>query len=171
MGLEIIELVMNIEEEFGISIPDDRAEELRTVGETHQYVWSEISRRAGTACLGAHCFYLLRSALCSLYRVRRENVRRDTPLLKLVSRWRLNGERLEAHTGLRTPWELSVDASVGDLAVLLARINRRRLSLQFRRRTKAECYRAIQDIVVDVLRVPREWVVPEASFINDLGAY
>jgi len=37
-SLDMVELVMAFEEEFGIDIPDDRAEELTTVGEVHDYL-------------------------------------------------------------------------------------------------------------------------------------
>ena len=37
-SLDLVELVMEIEKEFGISIPDDIAENLKTVGETVDYI-------------------------------------------------------------------------------------------------------------------------------------
>lgn len=38
MGLEIIELIMHIEEEFDIHIPDEDAEKFKTVGDIENYV-------------------------------------------------------------------------------------------------------------------------------------
>ncbi len=38
MGLESVELVMAIEEEFDISIPDEEAGNLDTVGKLYQYI-------------------------------------------------------------------------------------------------------------------------------------
>ena len=38
MGLDIVELVMTVEETFGIEIPDRDAERLRTVGDLYWYV-------------------------------------------------------------------------------------------------------------------------------------
>jgi acyl carrier protein len=38
MGLDIVELVMAVEETFGIEIPDRDAERLRTVGDLYWYV-------------------------------------------------------------------------------------------------------------------------------------
>jgi len=38
MGLDTIELVMQIEEEFSIEIPDDVASEILTIGELAQYL-------------------------------------------------------------------------------------------------------------------------------------
>ena len=37
-SLDIVELVMEFEEEFGMSIPDDQAENIKTVGEATKYI-------------------------------------------------------------------------------------------------------------------------------------
>ena len=37
-SLDIVELVMALEEEFGISIPDEEAENIRTVGDAVTYI-------------------------------------------------------------------------------------------------------------------------------------
>ena len=43
-SLDIVELVMLIEREFDIEIPDDRAEKIETVGDAVEYVSSELKR-------------------------------------------------------------------------------------------------------------------------------
>ncbi len=40
-SLDIVELIMDMEEEFGIEIPDEAAEKIRTVGEAIQYIEQE----------------------------------------------------------------------------------------------------------------------------------
>ena len=42
-SLDTIELVMNIEEEFGIEIPDDKAEQMHTVKSVLNYVTMQVS--------------------------------------------------------------------------------------------------------------------------------
>ena len=37
-SLDIVELVMEFEEEFGMSIPDEKAEDIQTVGEAIKYI-------------------------------------------------------------------------------------------------------------------------------------
>jgi acyl carrier protein len=37
-SLDVVELVMQIEENFGVSIPDDKADKLQTVGDVVQYI-------------------------------------------------------------------------------------------------------------------------------------
>jgi acyl carrier protein len=41
-SLDIVELIMGIEEEFGIEIPDEDAEKLTSVGEAMNYTLSKI---------------------------------------------------------------------------------------------------------------------------------
>lgn len=37
-SLDVVELVMAFEEEFGVDIPDDKAENIKTVGSAIQYI-------------------------------------------------------------------------------------------------------------------------------------
>ena len=37
-SLDTVELIMEFEKEFGVSIPDDKAEEIRTVGDAIAYI-------------------------------------------------------------------------------------------------------------------------------------
>ncbi|MEG1711127.1 MAG: acyl carrier protein [Clostridia bacterium] len=41
-SLDVVEMLMNLEEEFNISIPDEAASELKTVGEIVDFVESKI---------------------------------------------------------------------------------------------------------------------------------
>lgn len=42
-SLDIVELIMGIEEEFNIEIPDEDAEKLTTVGEAMEYVKTKLA--------------------------------------------------------------------------------------------------------------------------------
>lgn len=42
-SLDIVELVMEFEKEFGIDIPDEDAEKLRTVGDAMAYLESKVA--------------------------------------------------------------------------------------------------------------------------------
>jgi acyl carrier protein len=44
-SLDIVELVMELEEEFEITIPDDQAEKIKTVGEAIDYIQKEIEKK------------------------------------------------------------------------------------------------------------------------------
>jgi acyl carrier protein len=39
-SLDIVELILELEEEFGVSIPDDDAENIKTVGDAIDYIVS-----------------------------------------------------------------------------------------------------------------------------------
>ena len=45
-SLDIVELVMALEEEFGIDIPDDEADKLRTVGDAMEYLKSHAAAQS-----------------------------------------------------------------------------------------------------------------------------
>jgi len=45
MGLEVVELIMSVEEEFGITIPDGDAETISLLGSLHDYVMKELRNR------------------------------------------------------------------------------------------------------------------------------
>jgi acyl carrier protein len=44
-SLDIVELIMELEEEFDIQIPDDQAEKIKTVGEAIDYIQKEIEKK------------------------------------------------------------------------------------------------------------------------------
>ncbi|MDR7417029.1 MAG: acyl carrier protein [Armatimonadota bacterium] len=44
-SLDVVELVMALEEEFGIEIPDEEAEKIRTVGQAVQYIEQRLAAK------------------------------------------------------------------------------------------------------------------------------
>ncbi len=44
-SLDIVELVMELEEEFEITIPDEQAEKIKTVGEAIDYIDKELGKK------------------------------------------------------------------------------------------------------------------------------
>ena len=44
-SLDIVEIVMRLEEEFGMEIPDEAAEKLETVGQTIKYIEKKVGER------------------------------------------------------------------------------------------------------------------------------
>jgi acyl carrier protein len=44
MGLDTVELVMAVEQEFGLEIPDAAAEKMLSVGDMHAFLVSELMR-------------------------------------------------------------------------------------------------------------------------------
>ncbi len=46
-SLDTVEVVMALEEEFGIEIPDEDAEKITTVGEAVKYIEDKLSKKDG----------------------------------------------------------------------------------------------------------------------------
>ncbi len=100
MGLDIVELVMEVEEEFEIVIKDCDAQQITTMGELHAY----ISVRTGTQrleyCATSRTFYRLRRALMSGFELARKQVSPVAHMEDLITRqsrrdrWRVLAEAL-----------------------------------------------------------------------------
>ena len=48
-SLDTVELVMELEEEFDIQIPDDQAEKIKTVGQAVEYIKAEVKKKGSDA--------------------------------------------------------------------------------------------------------------------------
>ena len=44
-SLDIVEMIMDLEDEFGVSIPDEAVAELKTVGDISSFVEKEIAKK------------------------------------------------------------------------------------------------------------------------------
>ncbi len=64
MGLDTVELVMAIEDGFGIEIPNEIAAKLTTVGLMHGYLVAELQRLAKPDQDPARVFEKLRNIIC-----------------------------------------------------------------------------------------------------------
>ena len=89
MGLDTVELVLAVEDSFGISITDADAEQIRTVGQFHACILRKLNclTEPPARCLTAMAFYRLRAAIVELTGARREDVRPSTPLDAVVPLW------------------------------------------------------------------------------------
>lgn len=77
MGLDTVELVMEVEETFDISIDDRDAEEIVTLGDLHRYVVARLALkdRKIHPCPTAAVFYRLRRALMAVVPIDRRRIR------------------------------------------------------------------------------------------------
>ncbi len=83
-GLDLVELVMAIEEEFGLDIPNEAAEKLTTVGEVYEYLRTRLDKTDSEECLSQKIFYKLRRAIVSNFQVNRQAISPDTQVNNLV---------------------------------------------------------------------------------------
>jgi acyl carrier protein len=111
MGLETVELVMEIEESFGIRIEDSEAERIQTVGQAYECILSKLNRRAEWLgdgvphCASSTAFYRIRRAMMDTWATARSSIRPGTALDSLVpERDRgLAWARFDASLDLRLP--------------------------------------------------------------------
>ena len=74
MGLDAVELVLAVEKVFNIEIPDEVAGKIFTVGELHEYVFSQLTA-LGRPNLNREIIYdLLRNVICFQLGVKPEKV-------------------------------------------------------------------------------------------------
>jgi hypothetical protein len=84
MGLDSVELVMAVEEKFGISITDDEATNALTVGDLKRLVRAKLDVSDAIACLTQRAFHLIRKNATAEFGVLRRSLRPDTPLETVV---------------------------------------------------------------------------------------
>ena len=91
MGLDSVELLVKVEEKFGISISDPEAATIYTVGDLANSVFTKVNLSRNQKCLSQIVYYRLRYAFVKL-RNTRENIGLDSPLVELLPQKDLNKE-------------------------------------------------------------------------------
>lgn len=105
MGLDYVELVMALEDAFHISIADEDASAVVTVGDLHALVVSRLKGPDAKRCLTSAAFYRVRRGLVDALGVDRRSVRPSTPLrpmMPLASRRKL-WSHVRQETALNLP--------------------------------------------------------------------
>jgi hypothetical protein len=90
-------VVIAIEEKFGITIPDEEAEKISTMGQLYDHILARVARGQAQVCVTSAAFYRLRRALGEVCGVPRERVRPRVRLEDLVPLY----DRPRAWQGLR----------------------------------------------------------------------
>jgi acyl carrier protein len=73
MGLDSVEILMQVEDAFGIRIPDEEAEQIITVGDFHNSVWRNLNGRHLDRCHSQKLFYTLRTTISKNNKLRKED--------------------------------------------------------------------------------------------------
>jgi hypothetical protein len=103
--LDLYELMLEVEDAFGFSIPAEDAAELSTMGKLHDYVLAHRFRGKQDTCLTSMTFYRLRKALMSVLQIPRDAVRVSTELWAIIPRHRRRTWRaIERTMGFRLPF-------------------------------------------------------------------
>ena len=84
MGLDSIELLVEVEKAFGITIPSQEAVNIITVGNFQDKVWHYVShRKKGNRCKSQNLFYKLRGSL-QAYGNPIKSLKPDSPLNDII---------------------------------------------------------------------------------------
>ncbi len=164
-GLSVVELVMEIEQVFHLTIPDREARTIVTVGDIKNYLASRVRLGSSTDCVTQRAFYRLRSVVCGELTVPRSLVRPSSAwkdLLpahgrrwvwgRIVKRARLPRQPPWNVAGLR--WKLPIYRdTVGSTARLIAAAEPVSPRGPDESWTRGEISRAVDRLVMDVCEV------------------
>ena len=101
MGMDSVELVLGIEETFGIAITDEQAERMSTPRDVVDFVIGAVPTIEGDRCTTREVFALLRQGLVHTLGVERDELRLDTKISSLVDKksWPAVWARLRSEFG------------------------------------------------------------------------
>ncbi|AFD07876.1 acyl carrier protein [Solitalea canadensis] len=84
MGLDSVEILVEVENAFDISIPDREAEIVYTVGDLHDLVWKYVENKINESCLSRSLFYRLRSSFVETFKINQEHFHPNVQLNKII---------------------------------------------------------------------------------------
>ena len=195
MGLDSVELVMTIEDKFGISIPDDECEQIVTVQQMADSVFEKIKLNPNEKCLSQIIFYRIRKAF-ELFGNEKQNITPNSKMSELLSKTDLKNDwtRLGIRIGLKIPdlVDLDLDKSLNrEVRFLGFKVFNRTepvaentlrkftdwiISMNYNKlisldniSNKYEIERIICGITEDRIGVPVSEIELHHSFTNDLG--
>jgi acyl carrier protein len=104
MGLDLVELVIEVEETFRITIPNEEAANIVTVGQLYECIFSKQMTRETNRCLSAAAFFQFRRALTDQFGINRGNVRPSTIIGRIVPGQKRRSEW--QHLARKLDWRL-----------------------------------------------------------------
>ncbi len=84
MGLDTVELVMDVEDHFGILLREDESQRIRTIGDLADVILTRILASSVTACPSMRAFYELRRAIRESLGLPELRIRPKTKLVELI---------------------------------------------------------------------------------------
>jgi acyl carrier protein len=105
MGLDSVEILVNVENAFGITISNYEAEKIATVGDIHNVVWRSIQGRQSMRCRSQQLFYRLRYILINKFNATHEGIVPEASLNDVFPKnnRRLKYRRLQKELNLKLP--------------------------------------------------------------------
>ena len=105
MGLDSVEILVNVENAFGITISNYEAEKITTVGDIHNVVWRNVQGRQSMRCRSQQLFYRLRYILINKFNATHEDIVPAASLNNVFPKnnRRLKYRRLQMELNLKLP--------------------------------------------------------------------
>jgi acyl carrier protein len=105
MGLDSVEILVNVENAFGITISNYEAEKITTVGDIHNVVWRNVQGRQSMRCRSQQLFYRLSYILITKFNATHEGIVPQASLNKVFpeNNRRLKYHRLQKELNLKLP--------------------------------------------------------------------
>ena len=181
MGLDGVELVMEIEDRFSTSVSDAAAERIQTVGDLHAFLMNRIRRQNSECCSSAALFYPIRKLLVTEFGIERNAVAPSTHLESLIAAddryefWR----KLETSVATRLPrlkrsqWlQWNGDTfpdSCKTVAQLICHcVDVSKITDEFGPDDSNDVWDVVCKLVAEMAGVEKSVLEPETSFVNDL---
>jgi phosphopantetheine binding protein len=130
MGLALVEIIIDVEQRFGIEIPDPVAVQLRTPRALIDHVCSLVQAVDDEKCVSQQAFYVTRRALMEAANVPKAAVHPATPVESVLSEplrtalWPKVARKLGVRIRLRRPawvtWAIAVAAAATAVATAAA---------------------------------------------------
>ncbi|WP_405567091.1 phosphopantetheine-binding protein [Polaribacter sp. Asnod6-C07] len=195
MGLDSVELLISVEDKFGIRIEDSEAEKIYTVQNFVDSVYSKIITNLNDKCLTQIVFYRIRKAVRNLKLTDKE-IKPDTKITELLSQTELkeNWYLLKTEIGLELPELVALDfnpklgshvkifgiktikrttpvssGTIRELIDWIIALNQEKLIDIKKITNKYEVERIIIGIINRNLGIPISEIKLEHSITNDLG--
>src|SRR5690554_582910 len=195
MGLDSVELLMSVEDKFGIRIEDSEAEKIYTVQNFVDSVYSKIITNPNEKCLTQIVFYRIRKAVRNLKLTDKE-IKPGTKITELLSQTELKEKwhLLKTEIGLELPELVALDfnpelgshvkifgiktikrttpVSSGTIRELIdwtIALNEEKLIDIEKITNKYEVERIIIGIINKNMKIPISEIKLEHSITNDLG--
>ena len=182
MGLEGVELIMDVEDRFHTSFPDAELERMKTVGDLYNFIMARIRSQHSTACPSAAMFYPIRRILVDQFNVERSLVRPSTLLESLIDTearpnfWntiesavatklpRLHRSKWLQWSGDVFPPECSTVSQLVEKCV-----NLNRIADEFGPNDGDAVFVIVRQLVSEVAGVDESKISADTRFIHDLG--
>jgi len=178
MGMDSVELVMAIEEAFGVAIEDEVAEKMVTVGDVFEWLKVRLAAYDPNVCLTQQIFYKLRRALVENYSLSRDSMVLEAKLCDFMTAAEVESgwPFLQMFIDLKTPPFRDIQHlfskayrkdtwTIRDLVQSLIEVNK----LPTQTSSPSEIWSRLVIVFVNVLNVNPDQVVAHASITRDLG--